>query len=211
MRVNNLIFKLIFSDFDANFKFKQYFWRWFELMKKLILSLRFKNKERKWQQWRNWKSKKNIKKLEDKNLSFRVFELNEENLNQYLKPHKKDHFFIIVIEKGTLELHIEEKFIIWKLEKFLLSFRSRFILFQIVVKIWKIKLFCLKKYYSARIFWKTNWVPIMSTFPRSWIVRFYLRVILNKVLIPFKSFKGFIKNRVLLKKNKRDFWLKFFF
>ncbi|MFC0345703.1 hypothetical protein [Epilithonimonas hispanica] len=81
-------------------------------MKKLILSLRFKNKERKWQQLRNWKSKKNIKKLEDKNLSFRVFELNEENLNQYLKPHKKDHFFIIVIEKGTLELHIEEKFII---------------------------------------------------------------------------------------------------
>ena len=37
--------------------------------------------------------KKNIQKLEDKNLSFRVFELNEENLNQYLKPHKKDHFF----------------------------------------------------------------------------------------------------------------------
>lgn len=35
--------------------------------------------------------------------------MNEENLNQYLKPHKKDYFFIIVIENGTLELHIEEK------------------------------------------------------------------------------------------------------
>jgi len=35
--------------------------------------------------------------------------LNEENLNQYLKPQKKDHFFIIVIENVTLELHIEEK------------------------------------------------------------------------------------------------------
>ncbi len=53
--------------------------------------------------------KKDIRKLEDKNLSFRVYELNEENLNQYLKPHKKDHFFIVVVEKGTLELHIEEK------------------------------------------------------------------------------------------------------
>lgn len=53
--------------------------------------------------------KKNIQKLEDKNLSFRVFELSEENLSQYLKPHKKDHFFILVIEKGKLQLHIEDK------------------------------------------------------------------------------------------------------
>ena len=43
--------------------------------------------------------KKNIQKLEDKHLSFRVFELSEENLSPYLKPHKKDHFFILVIEK----------------------------------------------------------------------------------------------------------------
>ena len=53
--------------------------------------------------------KKNIQKLEDKNLSFRVFELSKENLSQYLKPHKKDHFFILVIEKGKLQLHIEDK------------------------------------------------------------------------------------------------------
>lgn len=53
--------------------------------------------------------KKNIQKLEDKNLSFRVFELSEENLSPYLKPHKKDHFFILVIEKGKLQLHIEDK------------------------------------------------------------------------------------------------------
>lgn len=53
--------------------------------------------------------KKNIQKLEDKNLSFRAFELSEENLSQYLKPHKKDHFFILVIEKGKLQLHIEDK------------------------------------------------------------------------------------------------------
>lgn len=53
--------------------------------------------------------KKNIQKLEDKNLSFRVFDLNEENLNQYFKPHKKDHFFIVVIENGKLQVHIEDK------------------------------------------------------------------------------------------------------
>ena len=53
--------------------------------------------------------KKNIQKLEDKNLSFRIFELSDENLSQYLKPHKKDHFFILVIEKGKLQLHIEDK------------------------------------------------------------------------------------------------------
>ncbi len=53
--------------------------------------------------------KKNIHKPEDKNLSFRVFELNEENLNQYLKPHKKDHFCILVIEEGKLQIHIEDK------------------------------------------------------------------------------------------------------
>lgn len=53
--------------------------------------------------------KKNIHKPEDKNLSFRVFELNEENLNQYFKPHKKDHFCIIVIEDGKINVHIEDK------------------------------------------------------------------------------------------------------
>ncbi|PIF46413.1 AraC family transcriptional activator of pobA [Chryseobacterium sp. 52] len=53
--------------------------------------------------------KKNIQKGEDKNLSFRVFDLTAENLKEYLKPHKKDHFCIIVMENGTLQVHIEEK------------------------------------------------------------------------------------------------------
>ncbi|MBP2615365.1 AraC family transcriptional regulator [Chryseobacterium jejuense] len=53
--------------------------------------------------------KKNIQKEEDKNLSFRVFDLTNDYLKDYGKPHKKDHFFIIVIESGTLQLHIEDK------------------------------------------------------------------------------------------------------
>lgn len=53
--------------------------------------------------------KKNIQKEEDKNLSFRVFDLTNDYLKEYTKPHKKDHFFIIVIERGMLQLHIEDK------------------------------------------------------------------------------------------------------
>lgn len=53
--------------------------------------------------------KKNIRKEEDKNLSFRVFDLNTSNLETYLQPHKKDHFFILVIESGKIRIHIEEK------------------------------------------------------------------------------------------------------
>lgn len=53
--------------------------------------------------------KKNIQKEEDKNLSFRVFDLTNDYLKNYGKPHKKDHFFIIIIESGTLQLHIEDK------------------------------------------------------------------------------------------------------
>lgn len=53
--------------------------------------------------------KKNIQKEEDKNLSFRVFDLANDYLKDYGKPHKKDHFFIIVIESGHLQLHIEDK------------------------------------------------------------------------------------------------------
>ncbi|UHO39976.1 helix-turn-helix domain-containing protein [Chryseobacterium capnotolerans] len=53
--------------------------------------------------------KKNIQKEEDKNLSFRVFDLTNDYLKDYAKPHKNDHFFIIVIEDGTLLLHIEDK------------------------------------------------------------------------------------------------------
>jgi AraC family transcriptional activator of pobA len=53
--------------------------------------------------------KKNIQKEEDKNLSFRTFDLTVENLKGYLKPHKKDHFFIIVIENGSVQIQIEDK------------------------------------------------------------------------------------------------------
>ncbi|AZA55318.1 AraC family transcriptional regulator [Chryseobacterium sp. G0201] len=53
--------------------------------------------------------KKNIQKEEDRNLSFRAFDLTAENLKSYLKPHKKDHFFIIVIENGNLQIQIEDK------------------------------------------------------------------------------------------------------
>lgn len=53
--------------------------------------------------------KKNIQKEEDKNLSFRIFDLNKEKLEDYMQPHKKDHFCIIIVESGTIQLHIEEK------------------------------------------------------------------------------------------------------
>ncbi|WP_294245450.1 helix-turn-helix transcriptional regulator [uncultured Chryseobacterium sp.] len=53
--------------------------------------------------------KKNIQKEEDRNLSFRVFDLTPEHLKDYTRPHKKDHFLIIVLESGTLSLHIESK------------------------------------------------------------------------------------------------------
>ncbi|MEN2403145.1 helix-turn-helix transcriptional regulator [Flavobacterium sp. MC2016-06] len=53
--------------------------------------------------------KKNIQKAEDKNLSFRVFELNSNTIQEYLQPHKKDHFCILIIETGKIQLHIEEK------------------------------------------------------------------------------------------------------
>lgn len=53
--------------------------------------------------------KKNIKKAEDKNLSFRVFDIDTQQLKEYLKPHKKDHFCIFIIEKGSVQIHIEDK------------------------------------------------------------------------------------------------------
>ncbi|WP_435522400.1 hypothetical protein [Chryseobacterium indoltheticum] len=56
--------------------------------------------------------KKNIQKLEDKNLSFRVFDLNEENLNQYFKPHKKDHFFIVVMKMENFRFTLKIKSIL---------------------------------------------------------------------------------------------------
>lgn len=53
--------------------------------------------------------KKNIQKPEDRNLSFRVFNLDKENLECYLQPHKKDHFCIIIVEAGKINIQIEEK------------------------------------------------------------------------------------------------------
>lgn len=53
--------------------------------------------------------KKNIQKEEDKSLSFRIFDLNKDHLNQYIKPHKKDHFCIVVVEKGKIKIHIEDR------------------------------------------------------------------------------------------------------
>jgi len=53
--------------------------------------------------------KKNIQKPEDKNLSFRAYDLKKEHLENYLQPHKKDHFCIFVVQSGKIELRIEDK------------------------------------------------------------------------------------------------------
>ncbi|WP_228384364.1 hypothetical protein [Chryseobacterium soli] len=79
--------------------------------------------------------KKNIQKEEDKNLSFRVFDLNTDNLETYFQPHKKDHFFILVIESGKIRIHIEEKIHLLTPGKFPWYFLNRFILYRIPVQI----------------------------------------------------------------------------
>lgn len=66
--------------------------------------------------------KKNIQKAEDKNLSFRVFDLELKHLESYLKPHKKDHFCIFIIEKGTVQIHIEDKIHFMKAGKIAIIF-----------------------------------------------------------------------------------------
>jgi AraC family transcriptional activator of pobA len=53
--------------------------------------------------------KKIIQKAEDKNLSFRVFDLEKEHLKNYLQPHKNDHFFIVIVATGKVEIQIEDK------------------------------------------------------------------------------------------------------
>ncbi|MDI5895775.1 AraC family transcriptional regulator [Flavobacterium algoritolerans] len=58
--------------------------------------------------------KKNIQKTDDKNLSFRVFELGIQSTEDYLKPHKKDHFCIILVESGNIKVHIEDKIYLLK-------------------------------------------------------------------------------------------------
>lgn len=61
--------------------------------------------------------KKNIQKAEDKNLSFRVFDLDSNHIENYLQPHKKDHFCIIIVERGKIDVQIEEKIHVLKTGK----------------------------------------------------------------------------------------------
>ncbi|KQK26121.1 AraC family transcriptional regulator [Chryseobacterium aquaticum] len=53
--------------------------------------------------------KKNIQKPEDQNLSFRAFDLSLSSLENYLLPHKKDHFCIMMLESGEIEIQIEDQ------------------------------------------------------------------------------------------------------
>lgn len=53
--------------------------------------------------------KKNIQKPEDQNLSFRAFDLSLSSLENYLLPHKKDHFCILMLESGEIEIQIEDQ------------------------------------------------------------------------------------------------------
>lgn len=53
--------------------------------------------------------KKILQKAEDKNLSFRVFDLEKEQIKNYQQPHKNDHFFIIIVATGKVEIQIEDK------------------------------------------------------------------------------------------------------
>jgi len=55
------------------------------------------------------KLKQMIQKEEDHNLSFRIFELSIDRINDYSKPHQKDHFCVLIPESGNLELLIEDK------------------------------------------------------------------------------------------------------
>ncbi|WP_286967288.1 helix-turn-helix domain-containing protein [Flavobacterium sp. UBA4854] len=66
--------------------------------------------------------KKNITKKEDESLSFRVYDLNKENLKNYLEPHKKDHFCILMVESGAIQLHLEEEIIHLKAGKISMIF-----------------------------------------------------------------------------------------
>ena len=50
-----------------------------------------------------------VQKKDDKFLSFRVFDLIDEHLFAYQTPHQKNHFFILIVEAGQLDLLIEEK------------------------------------------------------------------------------------------------------
>lgn len=66
--------------------------------------------------------KRNIQKSEDKNLSFRVFDLETAYIQDYLHPHKKDHFCIILVESGNIDIHIEDKVYLLKSGKISIVF-----------------------------------------------------------------------------------------
>ncbi|MFD2943408.1 AraC family transcriptional regulator [Flavobacterium notoginsengisoli] len=154
--------------------------------------------------------KKNIQKAEDKNLSFRVFDLDMKHLESYIQPHKKDHFCIIIIENGKLDLQIEEKIHFLKPGKISIIFpeqihfvsnlsedlKGRIILFEEV-------LFCsdiLKNELSA---YNVN-----------------LSVNLNCTALPAKEFEKIIpvirniettyQNPSLIKKEQARFYIKIF-
>lgn len=65
---------------------------------------------------------KHITKREDQSLSFRVFDLTKEHLQNYFEPHKKDHFSILMVESGEIELHLEEEIIHLKAGKISMIF-----------------------------------------------------------------------------------------
>lgn len=65
---------------------------------------------------------KHITKREDQSLSFRVYDLTKEHLQNYSEPHKKDHFSIIMVESGEVEIHLEEEIIHLKAGKISLIF-----------------------------------------------------------------------------------------
>ncbi|MDM1063929.1 helix-turn-helix domain-containing protein [Empedobacter falsenii] len=50
-----------------------------------------------------------LNKNEDRNLSFRVVDIQEKLLLSYQEPHKKNHFFILLVQSGEMELMIEDK------------------------------------------------------------------------------------------------------
>ncbi|UII25967.1 helix-turn-helix transcriptional regulator [Fulvivirga maritima] len=49
-----------------------------------------------------------ISKTDDHNLSFRIFDLSDDSLQAYLKPHKRDHFSLIFLTHGKLKVQIED-------------------------------------------------------------------------------------------------------
>lgn len=71
---------------------------------------------------KRFKLTQNIQKQEDTNLSFRVFEISNLNISEYLKPHKNDHFYILIVEAGKIDIQIEEKVFNLKSEKISIVF-----------------------------------------------------------------------------------------